>query len=166
MKTQGLREFKYGRIDIRAKLPIGQGIWPAFWLLGSNYPVVGWPQCGEFDIMEIVGQEPSTLHGTAHWDNDGKYATYGRYKKLPAGETFADEYHVFSIIWNSQTIKWLLDDVQYNVMDITPSSLSEFQLEFFLIFNVAVGGNWPGSPDNTTLFPKRMRVDYVRVFQQ
>lgn len=164
MKTQGLREFQYGRIDIRAKLPTGQGIWPALWMLGDDIGTVGWPKCGEIDIMEVVGNEPATLHGTAHWDNGGSYASYGQSTMLASG-IFAEEYHVFTIIWDGQYIKWLLDDVQFNVIDITPAGLSEFQKEFFLIFNVAVGGNWPGSPDGTTVFPQQMRVDYVRVFQ-
>ena len=165
MITQGLREFKYGRIDIRAKIPKGQGIWPALWMLGNNIGTIGWPKCGEIDIMEIVGHEPSTLHGTVHWDNGGNYANYGKSTMLSSG-TFADEYHVFSIAWDEQYIKWLLDDVQFNVIDITPAGLSEFQSDFFLIFNVAVGGNWPGNPDGTTVFPQQMRVDYIRVFQQ
>ncbi len=165
MKTQGLREFKYGRIDIRAKLPTGKGIWPALWMLGDDIGTVSWPKCGEIDIMEIIGSEPATLHGTVHWDNNGSYANYGQSTTLPSG-IFADEYHVFTIIWDEQFIKWLLDDVQFNVIDITPSGLSEFQKEFFLIFNVAVGGNWPGNPDGTTEFPQQMKVDYVRVFQE
>jgi beta-glucanase (GH16 family) len=165
MKTQGLREFKYGRIDIRAKLPSGKGIWPALWMLGDDIGTVSWPRCGEIDIMEIIGSEPATLHGTAHWDNNGSYASYGKSTTLAEG-IFADEYHVFTIIWDEQFIKWMLDDVQFNVIDITPAGLSEFQKEFFLLFNIAVGGNWPGSPDGTTVFPQQMRVDYVRVFQE
>lgn len=164
MKTAGLHEFKYGRIDIRAKLPIGQGIWPALWMLGSNIDAVGWPKCGEIDNMELIGKEPSTVHGTPHWDNNGSHASYTGSTQLATG-TFADKYHVFSIIWNSQSIKWLLDDVQFHVIDITPAELSEFHQKFFFIFNVAVGGDWPGNPDATTVFPKQMEVDYVRVFQ-
>ncbi len=165
MKTQGLREFQYGRIDIRAKLPTGKGIWPALWMLGDDIATVSWPRCGEIDIMEIIGSEPATLHGTAHWDNNGSYANYGKSTTLANG-TFADEYHVFTITWDEQYIKWLLDDVQFNVIDITPNGLSEFHHEFFLLFNIAVGGNWPGSPDNNTVFPQQMKVDYVRVFQE
>lgn len=165
MKTAGLREFKYGRIDIRAKLPKGQGIWPALWMLGGNFGSVGWPKCGEIDIMEVIGSEPAKLHGTVHWDNNGSHAQYGQSTTLPSG-TFADEFHVFTIIWDNQKIRWLLDDVQFNVVDIASAGLSEFHNEFFFIFNIAVGGNWPGNPDATTVFPQQMVVDYVRVFQE
>lgn len=165
MKTAGLREFQYGRIDIRAKLPKGQGIWPALWMLGGNFSTVGWPKCGEIDIMEIIGSEPAKLHGTVHWDNNGSHAQYGQSTTLPSG-TFSDEFHVFTIIWDNQRIRWLLDDVQFNVVDITPAGLSEFHNEFFFIFNIAVGGNWPGNPDASTIFPQQMQVDYVRVFQE
>ena len=165
--TSGKRNFKYGRIDIRAALPKGQGIWPALWMLGSNFNTVGWPKCGEIDIMEMVGGDASgrnnTVHGTVHWDANG-YATYTDSYTLNSG-IFADEFHVFSIVWDDKSITWYVDDVQYNVIDITPADLDEFQKDFFFIFNVAVGGNWPGSPDATTVFPQRMIVDYVRVFQ-
>lgn len=163
--TQSKQFFKYGRIDIRAKLPKGQGIWPALWMLGESFSSLGWPDCGEIDIMEIVGHEPATTHGTVHWDNNGSYASYGGHTSLSSG-VFADESHVFSITWDSQAITWYLDDVQFHVIDITPSGLSEFHEPFFFIFNIAVGGNWPGSPDATTTFPQRMIVDYIRVFQQ
>lgn len=164
LTTEGKQSFEYGRIDIRAKLPQGQGIWPALWMLGDNFRSIGWPMCGEIDIMEIVGHEPATLHGTAHWDNGGNHAQFGGSTTLPSG-TFSDEFHVFSIIWDSNSIRWYLNDQQYHTLDITPSALSEFQSSFFFIFNVAVGGNWPGNPDATTTFPQRMIVDYVRVFQ-
>jgi len=164
--TKGNKAFKFGRIDIRAALPKGQGIWPALWMLGSNIDALGWPGCGEIDIMEMVGGtgKDNTVHGTAHWDNAGSYASYGKGYTLPSG-IFADEFHVFSIVWDATSIKWYMDDIMYNVIDITPQGLSEFQNDFFLIFNVAVGGNWPGSPDATTFFPQHMIVDYVRVFQ-
>ncbi|MCF8247977.1 MAG: family 16 glycosylhydrolase [Saprospiraceae bacterium] len=165
MITKDLHEFRYGRIDIRAKLPTGQGIWPALWMLGSNIDDVSWPKCGEIDNMEMIGKEPSTLYGTIHWDNNGSHADYGGSTNLASG-IFADEFHVFTIIWNNQQIKWLLDDVQFHVVDITPAELSEFHQDYFLIFNVAVGGDWPGNPDATTVFPQQMEVDYVRVFQQ
>jgi beta-glucanase (GH16 family) len=165
MITAGLKEFQYGRVDIRAKLPEGKGIWPALWMLGSDFWTTGWPGCGEIDIMEIIGSEPSRLHGTVHWDNGGSYASYGNHTDLSSGK-FSDEFHVFSIIWDEEQIRWLLDDVQFNVVDTRPSGLSEFHQPYFFLFNVAVGGNWPGYPDNTTVFPQRMMVDYIRVFQK
>lgn len=157
--------FKYGRVDIRACLPEGQGIWPALWMLGQNIETVSWPACGEIDIMEMIGGDgrEKTVHGTVHWDDNG-HSQYGGPFSLSAG-TFNDEFHVFSIIWDESSIKWLVDDNQFLVVDITPETLSEFQEEFFLVFNVAVGGNWPGYPDETTVFPQWMVVDYVRVFQ-
>ncbi len=171
--TKGKQDFKFGRVDIRAILPKGQGIWPALWMLGSNISDVGigWPKCGEIDIMELIGGTSATagrndrIYGTVHWDNSGSYASYGGNTTLSGGKTFADEFHVFSITWTDTTITWYLDNVQFHVIDITPTGLSEFKEKFFFIFNVAVGGNWPGSPDATTVFPQRMVVDYIRVFQ-
>ncbi|MFM6935157.1 MAG: family 16 glycosylhydrolase [Flavobacteriales bacterium] len=167
LKTQGIKSWKYGRIDIRAALPYGQGIWPALWMLGDNISTVGWPACGEIDIMELVGGSGAndrTVYGTGHWSDNGTHAQQGGNKVLPSGK-FSDEFHVFSIIWNQNSITWLVDDVPYNTLNTTPAGLSEFQEKFFLIFNVAVGGNWPGNPDGTTVFPQTMYVDYVRVFQ-
>jgi hypothetical protein len=164
--TKGKKEFKYGRIDIRALLPEGQGIWPALWMLGSNFSDVGWPKSGEIDIMEMIGGSgrENTVHGTVHWDNAGQYASYGKGYTLSSGK-FNDKFHVFTIVWDSSKIVWYVDDVQFNVIDTTPAGLSEFQNPYFLIFNVAVGGNWPGDPNGSTVFPQRMIVDYVRVFQ-
>lgn len=167
IKTQGKQSFQYGRIDIRAKLPKGQGIWPALWMLGSDFNSVGWPKCGEIDIMELIGGgagRDNTVHGTAHWDNNGAHASYGDAYNLSSG-IFNDEFHVFSIIWDASAITWYVDDHQYVKIDTTPADLDEFRNHFFFIFNVAVGGNWPGSPDASTVFPQRMVVDYVRVFQ-
>jgi beta-glucanase (GH16 family) len=165
--TKHKQSFRYGRVDVRAALPEGQGIWPAVWMLGENIDDVGWPRCGEIDIMEMIGGQgrENTIYGTAHWDNNGTYASYGGNAALSTG-TFADEFHVFSIVWTETSITWYLDDVQYHVIDITPAELSEFQNDFFFIFNVAVGGNWPGSPDGETIFPQHMIVDYIRLFQQ
>ncbi len=167
MITKDKESFKYGRIDIRAILPEGQGIWPALWMLGDNISSAGWPKCGEIDIMEMVGGSngDNTTHGTLHWDNNGDYNYEGGSNSLASG-IFADKYHVFSIIWDETSINWLVDDKQFYVHDITPDHMSEFHQKFFLIFNVAVGGNWPGYPDETTIFPQQMKVDYVRVFQK
>ena len=164
MITKNKFDFKYGRVDIRAALPYGQGIWPALWMLGGNISSVGWPACGEIDIMEMIGHQPATVYGTAHWSNAGQHAQYGGNKSLSSG-IFNDEFHVFSLTWDSNKLQWLLDDQVFHTMDITPAELSEFHQKFFFIFNVAVGGLWPGYPDATTVFPQRMIVDYIRVFQ-
>ena len=165
MTTEGKFDFQYGRVDIRAALPEGQGIWPALWMLGANFSSAGWPFCGEIDIMELVGHEPDRVHGTVHWaDQNGNHAQYGGSTKLNFG-TFKQKFHVFSIIWNANRITWLLDDVPYHEIDLTPAPLSEFRAPYFFIFNVAVGGNWPGYPDASTVFPQQMIVDYIRVFQ-
>jgi len=138
-----------------------------FWMLGDNISSVSWPTCGEIDIMEMIGgagANDRTVHGTVHWNENGSHAQFGNSKVLSSGR-FADEFHVFSIVWNQNSITWLLDNVPYNTVDITPANMSAFHNNFFLIFNLAVGGNWPGSPDGTTVFPQKMYVDYVRVFQ-
>lgn len=166
LTTQEKFNFKYGRVDIRAALPKGQGIWPALWMLGKNISTVSWPKCGEIDIMEMVGgyDKDNTLYGTAHWDNNNSHAQYGGNTKLASG-IFNDEFHVFSIVWDAKKIVWYLDDKQYHIIDTTPAGLSEFQEEYFLLINLAVGGDWPGKPDGTTVFPQYLVVDYVRVFQ-
>jgi hypothetical protein len=167
IKTQNTLSWKYGRIDVRAAVPYGKGLWPAIWMLGDNITSVGWPACGEIDIMELVGGaglNDRTIHGTAHW-SDGSHAQFGKSYSLPSGK-FADKFHVFSIIWDQNSIKWLVDNVQYSELSTTPAQMSEFREKFFLIFNVAVGGQWPGNPDPVnTIFPQSMFVDYVRVFQ-
>lgn len=163
LTTQGKKSFKYGRIDIRAKLPFGQGIWPALWMLGDNINTVSWPSCGEIDIMEMVGHDANTTHGTIHWEQNG-HASYGGHKSISSG-ILADEFHVYTIIWDANEIKWLLDDVEFHTADISPTALSAFDNNFFFIMNVAVGGDWPGYPNTTTTFPQRMIVDYIRVFQ-
>lgn len=166
--TEAKQEFQYGRIDIRAAMPYGKGLWPALWMLGSDFSTGGWPQCGEIDIMEMVGGNVAgggndVVHGTVHWDNDGQYANFGGSRVMP--DPLANNFHVYSIIWDEDKIEWYIDDNKYHTIDITPSGLSEFHQDFFFIFNVAVGGNWPGSPNSATEFPQRMYVDYVRVFQ-
>ena len=169
LTTQNKYNFKYGRVDIRAALPKGQGIWPALWMLGKNITTVNWPKCGEIDIMEMVGGNSGvgsdkTTYGTAHWDNNGTRALYGGNTKLASG-IFNDEFHVFSIVWDAQKIVWYVDDKQFHVIDTTPAGLSEFQEEYFLLVNLAVGGDWPGKPDGTTVLPQYLVVDYIRVFQ-
>lgn len=163
IKTENKQELRYGRIDVRAKLPKGQGIWPAIWMLGENIDVVSWPACGEIDIMELVGHDPATVHGTVHYRDDVyKYSSGST--SLPSGD-FSDKYHVFTIVWDFNTITWYVDNVPFK--QFTNSNIAgwPFNKSFYFIMNVAVGGNWPGPPDDTTVFPQQMTVDYIRVFQ-
>ena len=164
--SQGKFDFLYGRVDIRAALPEGQGMWPALWMLGANFNTVGWPASGEIDIMEKVGGagEENKIHGTVHWENAGQHAEFGGSTTLSTNTT--QRFHVYSIEWTASEIRWYVDDTQYHVIDTTPGELDEFRSNFFFIMNVAVGGLWPGSPDATTSFPQHMIVDYIRVFQQ
>ena len=170
IKTEGLMAFTYGRVDIRAKLPRGQGIWPALWALGSNFSEVGWPYSGEIDIMEMIGGSgrEDTVHGTVHWNIGGLSAPYTHTftgGTFTAGD-FSADFNVFSVIRTADQIEWRVNDVPYYQFAIDDSaSLAAFRKPFFLIFNVAVGGNWPGYPDDTTSFPQQMVVDYVRIFE-
>jgi beta-glucanase (GH16 family) len=168
--TKGKKEFMFGRIDMRAKLPFGKGIWPALWMLGSNIDQIKWPACGEIDIMEYLGHDTKTTYGTIHWGDQGATVsknTQGVYK-LTGSKSFADEFHVYSMDWEKDKLSILVDDKV--IFTTTAAKLGAnpypFNAPFFFIFNVAVGGNWPGYPDVTTTFPQRMEVDYVRVFQK
>ena len=177
LKTQGKQNFKYGRIDVRARLPEGAGIWPALWMLGKNITDVGWPKSGEIDIMEMVGgnspqdKHPDgdrTAHGTMHWNNNGLNGSYspvntGGNREI-LSTSLSEEFHVFSIQWDVNGIGWYIDDVQYSYKTI--NSTQPFREEFFFVMNIAVGGDWPGSPNSSTVFPQRMVIDYVRVFQK
>ncbi|MCB0806973.1 MAG: family 16 glycosylhydrolase [Bacteroidales bacterium] len=166
IKTENKFDFQYGRIEARIKMPYGQGMWAAFWMLGANNSTVGWPECGEIDIVEMVGgtNNDNTCHSTLHWDNAGENAQYGQSYSLTSG-ILADDFHVYSVEWTEQKITAFIDGTQYFEIDITPAELSEFHNNFFIILNLAVGGTWPGSPDNSTVFPQSMEVDYVRVYQ-
>lgn len=160
IKTQAKVKPTFGRIDVRAKLPKGKGIWPAIWMLGENITTVGWPACGEIDIMELVGHEPAKSHGTVHFDQGG-YRTSTGSKSLTTGD-FSESFHVFSLVWEKNKITWYIDNESFKTFS---HEESEFNQPQFFIMNVAVGGNWPGSPDGTTVFPQSMVVDYIRVFQ-
>lgn len=157
----------YGRFEARMQLPIGQGLWPAFWTLGDNITSMGWPTCGEMDIMENIGREPSTNHGSLHGPGySGGSAVTGTYT-LPDGQRFADDFHVFAIEWSPKQVDFFVDDVLYQTK--TPADLPAgrrwvFDHPFYIIMNVAVGGTFPGSPDETTEFPQLLIVDYVRVY--
>ena len=164
LTTQGKQEFRYGLVTIRAKLPYGQGIWPALWMLGSNISEVNWPACGEIDIMELIGNKPGTVYGTAHWDQGGHQYQGGNYA-MTSGEKFADKFHVFSILWEKDRIAWYVDGKKYYEFNKGDGGYAwPFNNSFFFIFNMAVGGQWPGNPDDMTVFPQTMTVDYIRVY--
>ncbi|MFZ6027829.1 MAG: carbohydrate binding domain-containing protein [Chloroflexota bacterium] len=160
-------EFTYGRAEARLKVPYGQGIWPAFWTLGNDIGTVGWPGCGEIDIMENIGREPNIVHGTIHGPGYSGGSGIGGAYTLESGN-LADDFHVFAIEWEPEEIRWYIDGTQYftvTVNDIPAGTEWVYDHPFFLILNVAVGGYWPGYPDASTVFPQMMTVDYVRVYQ-
>lgn len=161
MTTQGLKEFTYGKMEARIKMPIGQGLWPAFWMLGANINTVSWPRCGEIDVLEHVNID-NKVYGTIHWDNNGGHAQYGGNTTV----TTAD-YHVYSVEWAPTAIRWYVDGVKYHEADITNgiNSTEEFQRPFFLLLNLAVAGDWPGATVDESKLPATMSVDYVRVYQ-
>ena len=168
LKTQGLFTTAYGRIEARLKLPIGDGLWPAFWMLGDNIGAVGWPTCGEIDIMENLGQDPTRVYGTLHGPGySGAQGLQGAYP-LPNGQLFSDDYHVVAVDWSPDRIEWSVDGHVYSTCTpatIPPGTRWVFNgAPFFLILNVAVGGSWPGNPDASTVFPQTLYVDYVRVY--
>jgi beta-glucanase (GH16 family) len=168
MTTQGLFEQAYGRFEARIKIPRGHGLWPAFWLLGNDIGKVGWPGCGEIDIMENIGKEPSLVRGSMHGPGYSGDRGYTSAYKLPGGAHFFDDFHVFAIEWEPNTVRFFVDQELYATF--TPARLPArmkwvFDHPFFIILNVAVGGDWPGPPDSTTEFPQTMLVDYVRVYK-
>jgi beta-glucanase (GH16 family) len=165
LKTQTKFAVEYGKIEVRIKLPAGQGIWPAFWMLGTEG---GWPDSGEIDIMENIGREPEMVHGTVHGPGYSGDKGIGQSYSLRAGQQFADDFHVFAVEWAENSIQFSVDDHLYHT--VTPASIPKgtafvFNHPFFLLLNVAVGGSWPGNPDATTVFPQKMLVDYVHIYQ-
>ena len=168
LETQGLFAQAYGRFEARILLPRGRGIWPAFWMLGADIADVGWPGCGEIDVMEHLGSEPGRVYGTVHGPGYSGAAGVSARHDLPGGAAFADDFHLFAVEWEPEAIRWYVDDHLYRT--VTPADLPAgarwvFDHPHFLLLNVAVGGRWPGSPDETTTFPQRMRVDFVRAYR-
>lgn len=166
IKTAGLVERTYGRYEARIKVPRGQGIWPAFWMLGADIKTAGWPRCGEIDIMENIGKEPATVHGTLHGPGYSGEHAFGSPSTLEQG-AFADDFHVFAVEWEPKRIRWYRDGILYHTA--SPEQVKGdwvFEHPFFVILNLAVGGHWPGYPDATTQLPQRMLVDYVRVYKR
>lgn len=161
--TDGLQAFRFGRIEARIRLPYSQGAFPAFWMLGTNQPVVNWPGCGEIDIVEMLGNEEDTVHGTAIFVNQDHVLaiTSGTATNTPG--LFSDDYHIYGIDWTPTNVTWSVDGVAYHTTPIN-ADMKEFQRGFYLLMNLAVGGSWPGYPDGSSVFPMRMFVDYVRVY--
>lgn len=167
LKTKGLFAQTYGRFEARIRIPRGQGMWPAFWMLGTNIDSIGWPQSGEIDIMENIGREPAIAHGTLHGPGYSGAGGIGRADTLSHG-AYADDFHVFAVAWQPNEIRWYVDGRQYHRM--TPADLPSgtkwvFDHSFFLLLNLAVGGGWPGDPDASTTLPRQMVIDYVRVYR-
>lgn len=155
----------YGRFEARIQIPRGKGIWPAFWMLGDDLGSVGWPNSGEIDVMENVGSEPGTVHGTIHGPGYSGSGGLGAPYTLPNGQAFADGFHTFAVEWSPEGITWSVDGTAYETRTPADAGANKwvFDHPFFLILNLAVGGNWPGEPDASTTFPQTMTVDYVRV---
>jgi len=168
LKTLGKFSQTYGRFEARMKIPRGQGIWPAFWMLGNDIEKPGWPDCGEIDIMENIGKEPALVHGTIHGPGYSGAGGIGSSFALPGNSTFADDFHLYAVEWEPKAIRFYVDDHLYATR--TPADLPKgtkwvYDHPFFLLLNVAVGGDWPGNPDASSVFPQTMLVDYVRVYQ-
>ncbi|EFM12238.1 Glucan endo-1,3-beta-D-glucosidase [Paenibacillus curdlanolyticus YK9] len=166
IKTQNKYSFKYGKFEMKAKLPQGQGIWPAFWMLGDDLPTAGWPNSGEIDIMEFVGHTPTNVYGTIHGPGYSGGTSLGTSYTYPAG--FSNAFHTYAIEWEPNVIRWYFDGQLYQTRTIEDLAgrTWPFDHNFFLLLNLAVGGAWPGSPDASTVFPQKYTVDYVRVYQR
>lgn len=170
LRTLNKGDWRYGRFDIRAKLPYGQGLWPAIWMLPTDWVYGGWAASGEIDIMELLGHENDKVYGTLHYGGEfpNNVHTGGNYT-LPAG-TFSGDFHLFTLEWDSDAFHWYVDGEHYLTQSVWYSANdpfpAPFDQRFHLLLNVAVGGNWPGNPDNSTVFPQKMEVDYVRVYRR
>lgn len=160
LTSQRKGDWLYGRVEVRAKLNRGKGMWPAIWMMPTDEVYGDWPFSGEMDIMELLGDQPAKVYGTIHWDSNG-HQQQGSSKTISNG-TFADDYHVFGYEWDVGQQRWYIDDALY----FSTTKGQPFDKRFFLILNVAVGGDWPGNPDGTTVFPNDMYIDYVRVYEK
>ncbi len=170
LRTLAKGDWQYGRFVIRAQTPFGQGIWPAIWMLPTDNVYGGWAASGEIDIMELVGHEPNVVHGTLHYGDRWPNNTFsGDSFRLASGH-FSDDWHVFRLDWEPEEMRWYVDDQLYQTQTrwntVGEPFPAPFDQRFHMLLNLAVGGNWPGSPDETTVFPQVLRVDYVRVYQR
>lgn len=170
IRTKNKGDWKYGRFEFRAKLPLGKGIWPAIWMMPTDGKYGRWPESGEIDIMELLGQEPRKVYGTLHFGDAKKgHGSEGGSYTLPQG-SFAEAFHIFRFDWETNAMRWYIDGKLYETQTNWHTRSAEFPApfdeRFHLILNVAVGGNWPGSPDASTIFPQAMVLDYVRVYRR
>jgi len=169
MVTKGKQNFNFGRVDVRAKLPQGKGIWPAIWMLGSDIDQNNWPVCGEIDLMELRGQEPNKMLTTMHFGNSfADHRMKGSPDQTLASGNFSDAFHLFSVVRSNNQMRFYLDEKLYYTFSASDASPYPFNNPFFMILNVAVGGDFlgpTGGPDATTVFPQQMQVDYVRYYQ-
>jgi beta-glucanase (GH16 family) len=170
LKTQGLFSQAYGRFEARIKLPAGQGIWPAFWMLGDNIAADGWPKCGEIDVMENIGKEPGINHGSLHGPSStNRTSDLTKTIALPNGERLSSDFHLYAVEWEPGLVRFYFDSTLYATFTSArwpAGGTWVFDHPFFIILNVAIGGDWPGAPDATTVFPQTLQVDYVRVYKR
>ncbi|HJY08360.1 MAG TPA: glycoside hydrolase family 16 protein [Bryobacteraceae bacterium] len=169
IKTQGKFTVHYGKIAARMKIPRGQGMWPAFWMLGADIKSTDWPACGEIDVMENIGKEPSIVHGTIHGPGYSGSKGIGHQYALPDEAPLSHDFHIYAVEWSPAAITFLLDDKPYFTVapdDVPADAHWVYSHPFFLLLNLAVGGNWPGNPDSSTHFPQVLLVDWVRVWQK
>jgi beta-glucanase (GH16 family) len=169
LKTANRLAFRYGKVEARILLPAGQGIWPAFWMLGVDTPGRPWPHTGEIDIMENIGSDTTVVFGTAHGPKDSGIFSLTAPYRLPPSQSFADDFHVFALEWEPDALRFFVDGNLYQTLtrvNVPAGGTWAFDHPFYLLLNVAVGGTWPGPPNTSTTFPQRMRVDYVRVYRR
>lgn len=159
MKTQGSKTFVYGKLEARMKLPVGLGLWPAFWMLGADVDTIPWPRSGEIDIMEHINTD-NTIYGTMHWYNGEHVQNGGHVESSPAA------WHIYGVEWDADSIRWSIDNVEYHAADITKNNTQAFHRPFFFLLNLAIGGDWPKQVINDKLLPAKMYVDWVRVYQK
>lgn len=170
LTTKSKGDWLYGKIEVRAKLPEGQGVWPAIWMMPTDFSYGGWAASGEIDIMELLGHEPSNVYGTLHYGGESPDNVHSGTKyTLPSGNKFSEDFHTFTLEWEEREMRWYVDGQRYQTQNEWHSFNGDypapFDKRFHLLLNVAVGGNWPGYPDETTVFPQRMYLDYVRVYR-
>lgn len=169
LNTLGTKSFLYGYVEMRAILPKGKGMWPAFWMMGDNINEVNWPKCGELDIMELIGggkDMDDKVYGTLHWNDEKKgHDSSGGSYTLPSG-VFNDAFHVFGVRWTAAELDWYVDGVVYYTLDISDAKFDALRRPMYILVNLAIGGDWPGSPDDSSVFPNQYIIDYIRVYQK